>query len=127
MDLPDVVQVVQFGVTMSLSMKKQRRGRAGRNREAARFILLVEPSVFQMQKARKAKAKAKSSKTVGAMTADLDEIAGKIERKKVEKGLRDYIETGGCRRDVSDAYFKNPPRDPRLEGAARCFSFRYVI
>lgn len=31
--------------------------------------------------------------------------------KKVEEGLRAYIETGLCRRQVADQYFNNPKRD----------------
>ncbi|EJF63352.1 hypothetical protein DICSQDRAFT_125832 [Dichomitus squalens LYAD-421 SS1] len=33
-------------------------------------------------------------------------------RKVVEEHLRAWIEAGGCRRDVADAYFDNPPRCP---------------
>lgn len=30
-------------------------------------------------------------------------------KKKVEPALREWIETKGCRRDVADKYFNNPP------------------
>jgi len=30
-------------------------------------------------------------------------------KKKVEPALREWIETEGCRRDIADRYFNNPP------------------
>jgi superfamily II DNA helicase RecQ len=70
----------------------QRAGRAGRNiLIAARAILLVQPSVFQEVAAKK-----------GA--EDPDSV---LFKKEVEAGLREWIETEECRRDVVDEYFDN--------------------
>jgi len=38
-----------------------------------------------------------------------DEHDDEVEYKKVEPVLREWIETKGCRRDVADEYFNNPP------------------
>ncbi|KAF7334751.1 P-loop containing nucleoside triphosphate hydrolase protein [Mycena sanguinolenta] len=88
-DIPHVEQVVQFMVPASLSIWMQRAGRAGRNfLIAARAILLVQPSVF----------KEVNSKT------PTDEVTF---QKSVEAGLRAWIETEECRREVVDEYFNN--------------------
>ncbi|KAJ6499888.1 P-loop containing nucleoside triphosphate hydrolase protein [Mycena vulgaris] len=87
-DIPHVEQVVQFLVPGSLSIWMQRAGRAGRNIIiTARAILLVQPSVFQ-------KLKGKEGDPV-------------TFQKAVEEGLRDWIETKECRREVVDVYFDN--------------------
>lgn len=80
----------------------QRAGRGGRNRLiAARAILLVQPSVFQEVKAASAKLK----KAPAVESLGSDESDNIIYRKTVEEGLRDWIETEDCRRDVADEYF----------------------
>ncbi|KAJ6625546.1 P-loop containing nucleoside triphosphate hydrolase protein [Mycena sp. CBHHK59/15] len=91
-DIPHVEQVVQFMMPASLSIWMQRAGRAGRNILIfAQAILLVQPSVFQEVAAKK-----------GAEPTD--DVTFK---KTVESGLREWIETEGCRRDVVDEYFDN--------------------
>ncbi|KAJ7168072.1 P-loop containing nucleoside triphosphate hydrolase protein [Mycena crocata] len=91
-DIPHVEQVVQFMVPASLSIWMQRAGRAGRNILIfARAILLVQPSVFQEVAAKE-----------GAEPTD-----NVTFKKTVESGLREWIETEGCRRDVVDVYFDN--------------------
>ncbi|KAJ7320972.1 P-loop containing nucleoside triphosphate hydrolase protein [Mycena albidolilacea] len=91
-DIPHVEQVVQFMVPSSFSIWMQRAGRAGRNTLiAARAILLVQPSVFQEVAPKKG-------------TEPTDDVNFK---KAVETGLREWIETEECRRDVVDEYFDN--------------------
>lgn len=75
----------------SLTIWMQRAGRAGRNPlTAAREYLLVQPSMFQ-------EVKSKS----GGNGAE-DEMN---YRKEVEEGLREWIETEDCRREVAAEYF----------------------
>ncbi|KAF8153870.1 P-loop containing nucleoside triphosphate hydrolase protein [Crassisporium funariophilum] len=100
-DIPNIVQVVQFMVPKSMSIWMQRAGRGGRSRLiAARAILLVQPSVFQEVKSLTAKPKAASARSV-----DIEESNTTNYRKAVEEGLREWIETEDCRRNVSDEYF----------------------
>jgi len=85
--------VVQFMVPDSLSIWKQRAGRAGRHKDmTARAVLLVQPTVFQER---------------GRTTRKPSDVI--VYVKDVEEGLRRWIETKGCRRDVADEYFDNPP------------------
>ncbi|KAJ7666122.1 P-loop containing nucleoside triphosphate hydrolase protein [Mycena polygramma] len=94
-DIPHVEQVVQFMVPSSLSIWMQRAGRAGRNFLIfARAILLVQPSMFQKVAPKKNEPPPKE-----------DDPA--TFKKKVEEGLRQWIETKECRRDVVDEYFDN--------------------
>lgn len=82
----------------SLSIWLQRAGRAGRRQTLrARAVLLVQPTVFQ---------------EVGKKTRKPDEPI--VYRKQIEEGLRKWIETSGCRRDVADKYFDNPPNRKRM-------------
>ncbi|KAH7917208.1 P-loop containing nucleoside triphosphate hydrolase protein [Leucogyrophana mollusca] len=93
-DMPHIEQVVQFMVPASLSIWMQRAGRAGRSIEIrARAILLVQPTVFQEKNPKL------------AVTKDPDKENQTVYVKAVEEGLRAWIETTGCRRDVSDEYF----------------------
>lgn len=144
-DIPDIEQVIQFGVPPSLTIWMQRAGRAGRSREVnARAILLYEKSVFQHQKKKRPKRKTDGTDPMpgddedeGLSTKegneddennvdeeDMDIPVGDGEaernnlkdddghyewRKKVEDALRKWITTEGCRRDVADVYFSNPP------------------
>ena len=112
MDIPDVEFVVQFSVLSSLSIWMQRAGRAGWSPHLkATAILLVERSVLQ----RVGRAR-KQQKEVGDLLSALsgeEEEEGETTRqtkyrKAVEDGLRQWIETEGCRRDVVDKYFNNP-------------------
>ncbi|KAJ7440733.1 P-loop containing nucleoside triphosphate hydrolase protein [Mycena latifolia] len=91
-DMPYIEQVVQFMVPSSLSVWMQRAGRAGRIFTIfSRAILLVQPSVFQEVKTKKG--------------VPIPESEGTVYRKDVEEGLRNWIETKECRRDVIDEYF----------------------
>ncbi|KAI0047481.1 P-loop containing nucleoside triphosphate hydrolase protein [Auriscalpium vulgare] len=92
-DISDIEIVVQFMVPGSLSIWLQRAGRAGRKRGSlARAYLLVQPTVLQ--------EKGKKTRLPGE---DITYV------KAVEDGLREWIESNECRRDVADDYFFNPP------------------
>ena len=110
-------------VPSSLSVWTQRAGRAGRDKEPAEAILLVEPSVYQ---ARKKRGKNDNKKQVDQPEQEEDEHTDEEDQdvdpeipteskktdrsKKVEPGMREWIETRpcDCRRQVSDKYFNNP-------------------
>lgn len=69
-DIPDIEVVIQFGVPCSLSVFKQRIGRAGRSPDIqARAILLVEEKMFARQKRRRKK------KTDGWQSDDGDDLS----------------------------------------------------
>ncbi|KAI0054415.1 P-loop containing nucleoside triphosphate hydrolase protein, partial [Artomyces pyxidatus] len=90
MDIPDITLIVQFGTPKNLSIWIQRAGRAARSPWVqGRAIMLVQESVFQQN-----------------------------YRKNLEPTLREWIETEGCRRDVIDDYFSNPPRKRESNVAA---------
>ncbi|KAI0038310.1 P-loop containing nucleoside triphosphate hydrolase protein, partial [Auriscalpium vulgare] len=117
MDIPDITLVVQFGTPSNLSVWIQRAGRAARSVLVQGLaIMLVQASVFQQVGARKGRGDADDAS--GSESDDEDEgISGgededeeKTYKKKVEPTLRAWIETNGCRRDVVDDYFGNPPR-----------------
>ena len=110
MDIPDVEFVVQFSVPSSLSIWMQRAGRAGWSPHLEATAILVEQSVLQ----RVGRAR-KQQKEVGDLLSALsgeEEEGGETGqtkyRKTIEDGLRQWIETEGCRRDVVDKYFNNP-------------------
>ncbi|KAL1746002.1 P-loop containing nucleoside triphosphate hydrolase protein [Schizophyllum fasciatum] len=100
-DIPDIIQVIQLGAPSSLSVYLQRAGRAVRDVVLqGRAFLLVEKSAFKLQKRKPPKKKA----------ADDCQMAwGKV----IHPSLRTYITHPSCRRDTSDAYFDNPPRQRR--------------
>ncbi|EPS97416.1 hypothetical protein FOMPIDRAFT_1097337, partial [Fomitopsis schrenkii] len=52
LDISDIRRVIQFQVPKSLSQWLQRYGRAGRDGQPAVAIMLVQPSVFKVVKAR---------------------------------------------------------------------------
>lgn len=76
----------------------QRAGRAGRQAGLqARFVLLVQPTVFH---------EGKSTRQAGEPIEYV---------KPLEPGLRSWVETPleACRREVADVYFDNPIRAMR--------------
>ncbi|KIK06057.1 hypothetical protein K443DRAFT_637223 [Laccaria amethystina LaAM-08-1] len=90
-DISNVKRVVQFMVPASLPIWMQRGGRGGRDKSIdAQAILLVQPSVFQEMK---------------PASEDAEEVIK--YRKDVEEGLRAWIETEGCRREVQAEYFND--------------------
>jgi bloom syndrome protein len=118
-------------VPPSLSVLTQHFGRGGRSGEPTTAILLVETSVYKLQT-----GKASQSKE-GELGRDFDEDdadnnddedneddegnsndnekleVGPSYRKKLDENLRAYINASGCRRDISNDYFQNPPRTAR--------------
>lgn len=94
-DLPHVVRVVQFMVPVSVPIWAQRAGRAGRTPTTlSEAILLVQPTVFQEMVDK---------------SNDAKEDDPPKYRKDIEAGIRRWIETTGCRRDVFDEYFGSGP------------------
>ena len=119
MDIQDVPCVIQFMLLPSLSVWMQRLGRAGRSGEPAIVILLVEPSVFKLRKARGAVEpedpddEDKDDDEEDKEDGEADTGAGSADPmylKKVEEAMRKWIEEIVCRRKVSDIHFNNPPR-----------------
>ncbi|KLO06459.1 P-loop containing nucleoside triphosphate hydrolase protein, partial [Schizopora paradoxa] len=106
-DIPDITRVVQFGLPDSLSTWLQRAGRAGRDPNSiAEATLLAEASMFKKQKKRKKKGTGQEVQEATS-SGQLDNGANE---KKCSACLRAYIETKGCRQDVQDRHFQNPPR-----------------
>jgi len=111
MDIPDIAFVVQFGVPSSLSVWIQRAGRAGHSRDVqATATLLVERSVMEPLTRRTEGEDSSMSESEN----EENERAPRTYRKNTEDGLRRLIETRGCRRDVIDEYFNNPPTRQRM-------------
>ncbi|KZV61279.1 P-loop containing nucleoside triphosphate hydrolase protein [Peniophora sp. CONT] len=91
-DMTRVSFVVQFMVPRSLSAWLQRAGRAGRDAFSQAYaVLLVQPTVFQ----EKGKKKRLPDEKI-------------LYVKEIEDGLRQWIESEQCRRNVADIYFNNP-------------------
>lgn len=136
MDIRDVVRIYHYKTPPSLSTFKQRYGRVGRDGRPALVILFVEPSIFQMQKKRKPNSRLRKFErlepdTVRAAIAqaaaqddaqesdhDDDNIQPVLQedgemtyRKTVEGGMRDWIQTVECRRNIEREYFANPPNE----------------
>ncbi|KAF9231489.1 P-loop containing nucleoside triphosphate hydrolase protein, partial [Melanogaster broomeanus] len=115
-DIPDIEAVIQFGVPSLLEVWTQRSGRAGRTPDLqARAILLVERSMFQLQKSVKKKRKSEeldnSSSSDGSDGSDAEPVPidPRLAWKKVvDPVMRQWIEGTGCRRSFSDEYFNNP-------------------
>ncbi|KAH7917095.1 P-loop containing nucleoside triphosphate hydrolase protein [Leucogyrophana mollusca] len=104
LDIPDIQVVVQFGVPSSLTVWLQRAGRAGRFfLLQAIAILLVEASVVTQVGGSTALDDA------GSDTEDDEKGEVTYRKKKVDTALREWIQTKGCRRDVADRHFNNPP------------------
>ncbi|KII93854.1 hypothetical protein PLICRDRAFT_77008, partial [Plicaturopsis crispa FD-325 SS-3] len=137
-DIPDITRVIQFGLCKSLSIWTQRAGRAGRSPGLhATAYLLVQKSMFKRRKRKKGEAadtavlvvdvEAESEKsdsedsdtekeTVRTSVAPADD--GKVWARKVEEPFRRWIQSPGCRRDVSDEYFNSPA--PRKAPTGAC-------
>ncbi|TEB18879.1 hypothetical protein FA13DRAFT_1605425, partial [Coprinellus micaceus] len=78
-DIPDIELIIQLGVSPSLTVWIQRAGRAARSLTLHGRAILMVKPPVFQYK------------------------------KTVEPALRRWIETTGCRRDVVDEYFGNPP------------------
>jgi hypothetical protein len=113
MDIPDIERVVQFMLPSSLSILIQRFGRAGRSGQSALAILLAEATAFHRKK------KTRRNEQL-AIKAEIDENSVPIPegeegedtlgyRKKVEEGIRNWIDVLLCRWAVVNEHFTNPP------------------
>jgi superfamily II DNA helicase RecQ len=118
-------------VPPSLSILTQHFGRGGRSGEPTIAILLAETSVYQLQTGRASQAKeGEPSRDCDEDDADNNDDedneddegnsnnnekaqVGPSYRKKLDDNLRAYIHASGCRRDISNEYFQNPPRTAR--------------
>ncbi|KAI0359013.1 P-loop containing nucleoside triphosphate hydrolase protein [Trametes cingulata] len=126
-DIPDVQRVIQYGVPSSLSVWTQRAGRAGRSPHiSAEAVMLVERAVFQHHRGRQPpkKSNARLASTHGPHAWPGKEGAG--YRKQIEPALREWIETKGCRRAVSDRYFGNPALEALKNWRAMQAEVRYA-
>jgi superfamily II DNA helicase RecQ len=129
MDIPNIDLVIQFMVAHSLSVLVQRFGRAGRLGQPAVAILFAEPSVFQVKKKNnvtKLATVAEPEDHIKDEPIDDNDLELPLEapglddtgtevvlteyKKKTEIGMQDWCLALGCRWDVSDRYFDNPPR-----------------
>ncbi len=136
LDIPDIDRVVQYMLPKTLNEWVQHYGRAGRGGQPAMGILLVEPSAFKKIKVKKQvsdASKPTNKRKVpdvpvesdsedpnendlecdemaddGAETTNHDSVSQ--YQKKVEPGLREYLEALECRREIQDKYFRNPTR-----------------
>jgi len=102
----------------------QRAGRTGRYASlSAQALLFVEKSMIESsQKRKRHKADTLEAADFEVDEEELESEAKEHEneleeereyKKKVEPALREWIETKGCRRDVADKYFNNPPNRHR--------------
>ncbi|KAF9033337.1 P-loop containing nucleoside triphosphate hydrolase protein [Panaeolus papilionaceus] len=126
-DIPDIERVIQLGAPQSLSIWVQRAGRAGRSSDIkASAIMLAEESVFKAKGSKKKSPEASLQSPV-ADDEDMDEpmdegseyednvdvLRNEGEElgwvKTVDPDLRRWLEARGCRRDILDEFFGNPP------------------
>ncbi|KAF8838048.1 P-loop containing nucleoside triphosphate hydrolase protein [Paxillus ammoniavirescens] len=107
-DMPHIELVIQFMVPASLSIWMQRAGHAGHSPSLqVCAILLVQPSVFQAKKEKK-------ETHISEATKDPDKCEGSVTYvKAVEDGLREWLETKSCHRDVADKYFNSSMKRKR--------------
>ncbi|KAJ7729256.1 P-loop containing nucleoside triphosphate hydrolase protein [Mycena maculata] len=119
-DISHIEQVVEFLVPSSLSIWMQRAGRAGHNfLIAARAVLLVQPSMFQKVNPKKGEPPLKEGDPA-------------IFKKAIVEGLRAWIETKECWREVADEYFDNgtvrkPPTSICCDNCLRKTSPRHLL
>ena len=73
----------------------------------ASAILLIEKSVFTPVK----KSRKRRKQMVDEENAVAEPVT--VYKKVIDPSLRTYLESPGCRRDVVDRYFSNPPRQIR--------------
>jgi bloom syndrome protein len=123
LDIANVHRIIEFMVPPSLSVLTQHFGRGGRSGEPTTAILLVETSVYKLQTRKASSKEGESSHNCDEDDAnnddnedneDYEDNSNNIEkasyRKKLDENLRTYILASGCRRNISNNYFQNPPR-----------------
>jgi superfamily II DNA helicase RecQ len=112
MDIPDIERVVQFMLPSSLLILIQRFGRFGRSGQPALAILLVEATAFHTKKnmPRNEQLMIKAELDEDGMPMEGNEDEETLQyRKKVEDGVRQWIDALACRRAITNEYFANPP------------------
>jgi superfamily II DNA helicase RecQ len=103
-DIPNVSLVIQWMLPGDLSIWVQRAGRAGRNGQPARAILMLEPTVFELSsKTQNITSGGEAGTDLGVATVDPSSF-----RKSCSPEMRRYIMADDCRRKVLDEYFSNP-------------------
>jgi len=112
MDIPNIERIIQFMVPSSLSVLTQWFGRAGRSGQASLTILLVEPTAFHIKKknaqdTQETTVKLESDENM--LKEDDPDEEPVIYRKKIEDGMRHWLDALSCQRAVSNEYFANPP------------------
>ncbi|EMD39694.1 hypothetical protein CERSUDRAFT_121909 [Gelatoporia subvermispora B] len=141
LDVGDVVRVIQFRIPQSLSVLYQLYGRGGRSGLPTVVVLLAEVSALQRigrgfaQLPNVENGEDDSDEFEDEQDEDL--VGAKLDnqhlafftqprrkyRKPVEDGLRSWIETTGCRREVANKYFENPSSpDPLVLCCGNCSS-----
>jgi superfamily II DNA helicase RecQ len=106
-----------------MSTLTQHSGRGGRSGEPTIAILLVEASVYQVQKVKAGQSNEDDNDNDDDEGDDGDgegieegnEKAGPSYRKKIDENLREYVEASECqcRRKIANEYFQNPSRTAR--------------
>lgn len=113
MDIPDIERVIQFMLPLSLSTLIQRFGRAGRSGQPALAILLVEATAFHLRKNTRRNEqvtiKVELDENGAPMEGEEEEEETPGYRKKVEDGVRNWIDILSCRRAIVNEHFANPP------------------
>jgi hypothetical protein len=129
--------VIELLLPSALSDTLQHTGRAGRNGNPARAIVLAEQSAFQVLGAKnlpKVPQKAPVVKTeptvvdldLGNNTSGDSDLPQDISiapgddsttryRRVIEVGLRQFILADDCRRVATDVYFNNPSPRQRTQ------------
>lgn len=124
------MRIVQLDVPDDLNQWVQRMGRAGRSRRiCAEATMIVPKSSFEIKggnnrgKQEDGNKDRQDSEVEGELSGeeledDEDEdlgdhsaTDGEVQyRKKIEGNVRAWLVTTGCRRDILDEYYDNPPR-----------------
>ena len=127
MDIPDIECVIQFMVLSSLSVLTQQFGHASHSGQVSLTILLVEPTTFHIKKknaqdTQETMVKLESNENM--LKEDDPDEEPVIYRKKIENGMRHWLDALSCRRAVSNECFANPP--PMLMDSSEIL-FHFIV
>jgi superfamily II DNA helicase RecQ len=128
--MSNIARVIDFMVPSSLSILTQHSGRGGRSGEPTIAVLLVEASVYQVQKVKAGQSKEgdrgnddnndgeddeDDGEGIGEGNSSNNEKEGQSFRKKIDEHVQEYVEASECqcRRDIVNEYFQNPLRTAR--------------
>jgi superfamily II DNA helicase RecQ len=111
--------VVQWHAPPSLSVWVQHAGRAGRDGQQARSVLMVEPAIFQ-ERRRPPEQRGKDASSNASRDDEHNESNEQglepiqrddgfvVYRKKCDPDLRSFVMTPECRRKFLVDYYRNP-------------------